>query len=75
MRNLIENDEVIKLIKPYLKDVEAYIVGGFVRDILMNKKSPDRDLILCNCDVEKFSQKLWTILSFCAKIELSAKSV
>ena len=58
MRNLIENDEVIKLIKPYLTDVEAYIVGGFVRDILMNKKSPDRDLILCNCDVEKFSQKL-----------------
>ena len=58
MRNLIENDEVIKLIKPYLKDVEAYIVGGFVRDILMNKKSPDRDLILCNCDVEKFSQEL-----------------
>ena len=36
MRNLIENDEVIKQIKPYLKDVEAYIVGGFVRDILMN---------------------------------------
>ena len=58
MRNLIENDEVIKLIKPYLKDVEAYIVGGFVRDVLMNKKSPDRDLILCGCDVEKFSQKL-----------------
>lgn len=58
MRNLIENDDVIKLIKPYLTDVEAYIVGGFVRDILMNKKSPDRDLILCGCDVEKFSRKL-----------------
>ena len=58
MRNLIENDEVIKLIKPYLKDVEAYIVGGFVRDVLMNKKSPDRDLILCGCDVEKFSREL-----------------
>ena len=58
MRNLIENDDVIKLIKPYLTDVEAYIVGGFVRDILMNKKSPDRDLILCGCDVEKFSREL-----------------
>ena len=58
MRNLIENDDVIKLIKPYLTNVEAYIVGGFVRDILMNKKSPDRDLIICNCDVEKFSREL-----------------
>ncbi len=58
MRNLIENDVVIKLIKPYLKDVDAYIVGGFVRDVLMDKKSPDRDLIICNCDVEKFSREL-----------------
>ena len=58
MRNLIENDEVIKQIKPYLQNVEAYIVGGFVRDVLMGKKSPDRDLILCNCDVEKFSREL-----------------
>lgn len=55
---LIENDEVIKLIKPYLNGIEAYIVGGFVRDVLTNKKSPDRDLIICNCDVEKFSKSL-----------------
>ena len=55
---LIENDEVIKHIKPYIVDTEAYIVGGFVRDIFMNKKSPDRDLIICNCDIEKFSKNL-----------------
>ena len=55
---LIENDEVIKQIKPYIVDAEAYIVGGFVRDIFMNKKSPDRDLIICNCDIEKFSKNL-----------------
>lgn len=55
---LIENDEVIKQIKPYIVDTEAYIVGGFVRDIFMNKKSPDRDLIICNCDIEKFSKNL-----------------
>lgn len=55
---LIENDEVIKQIKPYIVDTQAYIVGGFVRDILMNKKSPDRDLIICNCDIEKFSKNL-----------------
>ena len=55
---LIENDEVIKQIKPYIVDTQVYIVGGFVRDIFMNKKSPDRDLIICNCDIEKFSKNL-----------------
>ena len=54
----IDNDEVIKLIKPFCKDVETYVVGGFVRDVLMDKKSPDRDLIVCNCDVEAFSKNL-----------------
>ena len=55
---LIENDEVIKKIKPFLSGVQAYIVGGFVRDILMHKSSPDRDLIVSDCDVEAFSKKL-----------------
>ena len=54
----IDYDEVIKLIKPFCKDVEAYVVGGFVRDVLMGKNSPDRDLIICNCDVEEFSKNL-----------------
>lgn len=55
---IIENDEVIKLIKPHLNGIEAFIVGGFVRDVLMGKKSLDRDLLLCNCDVEEFSKNL-----------------
>ena len=55
---IIEKDEVLNLIKPYIDDKEAYIVGGFVRDVFMNKKSPDRDLIICNCDVKDFSKKL-----------------
>ena len=54
----IDNDEVIKLIKPFCKDIETYVVGGFVRDVLMDKKSPDRDLIVCNCDVEEFSKNI-----------------
>ncbi len=55
---IIENDKVITQIKPYLKGIEAYIVGGFVRDVLMDKRSPDRDILLCNCDVKEFSQNL-----------------
>lgn len=54
----IEQDFVLEQIKPFVKDVEAYVVGGFVRDILMGKTSPDRDLIVCNCDVKQFSKKL-----------------
>ncbi len=58
MYNSIQNDEVIKLIKPYLNGIKAFIVGGFIRDSLMNKKSPDRDLIVCDCDVKDFSKDL-----------------
>ena len=56
--DVIEKDEVLNLIKPYLQDKEAYIVGGFIRDVLTDKKSPDRDLIICNCDVKEFSKQL-----------------
>ncbi|MBQ3640671.1 CCA tRNA nucleotidyltransferase [bacterium] len=52
----IENDEVIKLIKPFLKGIEAYLVGGFIRDIFMDKKSTDRDIVLCKADVKEFSK-------------------
>lgn len=58
MFNALKNDEVISLIKPYLKGIKAYIVGGFVRDVIMGKTSPDRDLIICDIDVAEFSKKL-----------------
>ncbi len=54
----INNDEVIKLIKPYAADVPAYVAGGFVRDIIMEKPSPDRDLIICCEDIKAFSENL-----------------
>ncbi len=54
----IENDGVVKLIKPYLSYVKAYIVGGFIRDILTGIKSPDRDLIICIDNIESFTKNL-----------------
>lgn len=54
----IKNDEVIQQLKPYLSGYQSYVVGGFVRDILMGKTSPDRDLIVCTEDVENFSRNL-----------------
>ncbi len=56
--NIIENDEIIKKIKPYLNNIKAYIVGGYVRDLLTDKKSPDRDLIVECQDVKSFAKNL-----------------
>ena len=54
----IKNDSVLKLIKPYLKDKKAFLIGGFVRDILMNKESHDRDLIIIEDELEIFAKDL-----------------
>ncbi len=54
----IDNDKVINLIKPYIGDMQVYVVGGFVRDVIMEKTSPDRDLIVCTEHVKKFSEDL-----------------
>ena len=54
----IKNNKVLALIKPYLKDKQAYIVGGYIRDILTDKESPDIDLIICNCEVKNFALEL-----------------
>lgn len=54
----IQNDSVIKLIAPYLKNRRAYIVGGFVRDTLMDKSSSDRDLIVFEDELELFAKDL-----------------
>ena len=56
--NQIEQNEFIKLIKPYIKGKETYIVGGFIRDIFMDINSPDIDLIICDTDVREFSKEL-----------------
>ncbi len=55
---IIEKDEIIKRIKPYLKGIQSYITGGYVRDVLMEKTSPDRDLIICTKNLKEFSQNL-----------------
>lgn len=40
------NNEYIKLIKPYLKEFDAYLVGGVVRDYFLNKKAYDFDIAI-----------------------------
>ena len=55
---IIENDEILNKIKPYLKEVQVYIIGGFIRDVIMEKHSVDRDLIILTEDIELFSKNL-----------------
>ncbi len=40
----MKNNEYINLIKPYLKDSNSYIVGGFVRDYFLSENSYDIDI-------------------------------
>ncbi len=54
----IQNDEIIKLIIPYIQHEQAYLVGGYIRDLFMDKQSPDRDLIICTEDIELFAKNL-----------------
>lgn len=55
---IIEKDDIINSIKPYIKGKQAYIVGGYVRDILTGKHSLDRDLIICTPNIKEFSKNL-----------------
>ena len=52
IKTFIQNDEFINLIKPYLKGVECFLVGGFLRDLTTGEISHDRDLIV-KSDVAK----------------------
>ncbi len=54
----ILDDEILKQITPYLKDVQAYLVGGYVRDVFLEKSTCDRDLIICTNDIELFAKNL-----------------
>ena len=42
----MKNNKNLNLIKPYLKEVDAYLVGGFVRDYFMGKTSYDCDIAI-----------------------------
>lgn len=61
MNNIIDkinNDTVLAQIKPFLNGVEAYLVGGYLRDIFLGKQSYDRDIIVINDNIEAFSRDI-----------------
>lgn len=61
MNNIIKkinDDNVLQQIIPYLKETDAYLVGGYVRDLFLNKQSFDRDIILTCEDIKTFTQNI-----------------
>lgn len=53
----IKDDEILNIISKEF-DAEVYLVGGAVRDFVLDKETFDRDLIVCNADAREFSLKL-----------------
>lgn len=58
MINKILNDDTIKSIKPVLKKHKVYIVGGFLRDLILGKTTTDRDLIVCDVSPSDFADEI-----------------
>ena len=55
----MKNNKNLNLIKPYLQDCEAYLVGGFVRDYFLGKTSFDCDIVInSNQNVKEFVQDI-----------------
>ena len=42
----MKNNKNLNLIKPFLKEKDAFLVGGFVRDYFLNKTSYDCDIAI-----------------------------
>lgn len=55
----IKNDEILNIVSPLLSDCEAYLVGGYIRDLLINGKlSFDRDIIVKSNDTRKLAENI-----------------
>ena len=57
LTNKIKEDSLLNNITSFF-DNEVYLVGGSVRDALMDKEYFDRDLIVIDEDAKTFSKKV-----------------
>ena len=55
---MIIKDNLIELIKPYIKDYECYLTGGYIREYLLNKNSSDRDITVKTDNLENLAKKI-----------------
>jgi len=57
IKNRIANDEILNNLASFF-DNGIWLVGGAVRDILLDKEILDRDLIVTDCGAKEFSLKV-----------------
>ncbi len=58
MINKIKNDELLKKIISFSPDTNIYLVGGCIRDFILNKENHDKDIIAACSDVEQYARSL-----------------
>ncbi len=59
IKNAIENDPFLRVLKEKLKDCDAFLAGGYIRDLAISSTpSLDRDIVLFNCDTENVARKI-----------------
>ncbi len=51
-------DKIIEKIKPYIKNKEAYLVGGYMRDLMCGKISKDRDIAIKTNNLKELCIKI-----------------
>ncbi len=51
-------DDLIEKIKPYIKDYECYLVGGYLREYFLNHGSIDRDITIKCSNLENLARKI-----------------
>ena len=55
----IKNDNILNTIIPLLNGVESYLVGGYIRDLIIyGEQSPDRDIIINSDNVRKKAEEI-----------------
>ncbi len=54
----IKNDKILKQLSPIIKEYDAYLVGGYVRDLFLGVSTNDYDIIVKNSNAKNVAKEL-----------------
>ncbi len=54
----IKNNKILNVIRPYVNNRQIYIVGGYLRDLVLGKNSSDIDIVTLSNDTKEFAEEL-----------------
>lgn len=62
IKHIIENDVFLNNIRKYINYGDAYLAGGYIRDLAINPNAAeaphDRDIVLFHCDTKKTAKNI-----------------